>query len=171
MSESHVLTVGQTMSGKTLANQALARNYKSHGIGVVVLDRMRDSAWVADWMTGNVEEFMAFVRDPKRCLQCALFIDDSGGAMNKYMSDFDWLTTESRHHGHVTHIIAQRAQQVSLNIRSQCSKLMCFNVNPEDAKIYARDFNEPILMNAHKLPKGHFYKVERFQPTQLLRMW
>ena len=171
MSDDHVLTVGQTKSGKTLCNQALARNYKKHGIGVVVLDRMADPNWAADWMTGNTDEFIEFIRNPDKCLQCAIFVDDSGGSLNKYVCDFDWLTTESRHHGHIAHLITQRAQQVSLNIRSQCSKLNCFNINPKDAKIYAEDFNEPILLNASKLPKGHFYCVERFQETRLLRMW
>lgn len=167
----HVLTIGQTMSGKTLCNQKLAQWYKSHEIGVIVLDRMKDPAWNADYMTGDVDDFMSFVRDPDKCVQCALFVDDGGGTLNKFQMDFDWLTTESRHHGHVCHIITQRAQQINLNIRSQCTVFNCFNINPKDCKILAEDFNCPEILEAHKLPKGHFYRVERFKETKLLCMW
>lgn len=176
MSAMHSLTVGQTMSGKTLCNQALARVYQQRGIGVVVLDRMTDPAWRLAgcekfFMCTDVDEFMSFVKDPDKCLQCALFVDDSGGAMSKYIGDFDWITTEARHFGHVTHLIAQRAQQVAINIRTQCGVLHAFNISPKDAKLYSEDFNDPEIANAYNLPAGQFYRKVRHQPIQRLRMW
>jgi hypothetical protein len=167
----HVITIGQTESGKTILNKRLSHWYKKNGIGVVVLDVMRDPDWAADYLTDDAEQFLAFVKNPKKCLQCALFIDEAGGTIPRYADAFGWLTTQSRHHGHVCHLITQRAQMVTPTIRNQCSTLYIFNVNGKDAKIYAEDFNSPEALKAPTLPQGHCIKIQRFKSPQTLRMW
>ena len=167
----HAITIGQTLSGKTLWNKRLAAWYKSQGVGVVVLDPMRDPEWNADRAFTDPDAFLAFVKNPDECLQCALFIDEAGMSLDRYNLDYQWLTCQSRHHGHVTHIIAQRAQQVSATVRSQCDTLFCFNVNPADAKIYSLDFNCELLKEAPSLPRGHFIKCCRFGEPTRHRLW
>lgn len=167
----HVITIGQTESGKTILNKKLAAAYKRAGIGVIVLDPMLDPGWNADFITDNPEKFLQFVRDPRCCLQCALFVDETGTSLDKFDVSSNWLTTQSRHHGHVCHLITQRAQQVSVTIRNQCSTLYCFNVNFKDAKLYAEDFNAKEVLEAPNLPQGHCWKIERFKPPKKLRMW
>lgn len=167
----HVITIGQTESGKTICNKRLAAWYKRNGIGVIVLDIMRDPEWQSDFITDDPDEFIAFAKDPRKCLQCALFVDEAGASIDRYAETFSWLTTQSRHHGHICHLITQRAQQVSPTIRNQCSTLYIFNVNPRDAKIYAEDFNDVAALDAPTLPQGHCIKIQRFQKPQRLRMW
>jgi hypothetical protein len=170
-SDGHVLIVGQTMSGKTICAQRLSHNYRAHHIKVAVLDPMRDPKWQADFITDDPAEFMELVRNPLKCQSCALFVDESGQVLDRYSVDFNWLTCQSRHHGHVAHIIAQRAQQVSMTIRSQCSTIYAFNVNNKDAKEYADAFNSPALLECPNLPQGHCIRVKRFCTPERLRMW
>lgn len=167
----HCITIGQTESGKSILNKRLSKWYKSNGIGVIVLDIMRDPDWAADYLTDDAEDFLEFVKNPRKCLQCALFIDEAGSSLDKYAKAFEWLTTQSRHHGHICHLITQRAPQVSLTTRSQCSTLYAFNIDGDDAKAYKKAFNEPALLKCPDLPQGHCIKKQRFKPPQLLRMW
>lgn len=168
----HSITVGQTLSGKSILNKKLAAHYKRNGIGVLVLDVMLDPGWNADFITDDPEKYMALVRDPRKCLQCALFIDEAGDALDRYLKTFNWLTTQSRHHGHRCHLITQRAQQVSPTVRSQCSILYAFNIGAKDAKIYGDDFNAPLVANkAPMLPQGQCIKIQRFKPPQMLTVF
>ena len=172
----HSITIGQTLSGKTLLNKNLCNWYLSKGIGAVVLDPMNDPDWNAAgnpnfYKTADPGEFLRFVKNPDRCLQCALFVDEAGMALDKFADEFSWLTCQSRHHGHRAHIIAQRAQMVSVSIRSQCSTLYAFSINPKDAKTYAEDFNEAAILEAVNLPQGHYLKIERFCPVKRGRLW
>jgi len=162
----HCIIIGQTESGKTTLAKSLAGWYKRHGVGIVVLDPMLDPGWNADWITDNPDKFLAFVRDPDQCLQCALFIDESSESINKYDKEFNWITCRSRHHGHVAHLISQRAQDINPSTRAQATTLYIFNVNPVDAKQYALDFNAPAALDAPNLPQGTCIKIERFKPAQ-----
>jgi hypothetical protein len=167
----HSITIGQTESGKSILNKKLSHWYRKNGFGVIVLDVMRDPGWASDKLFDDAEEFLRFVKDPRKCLQCALFIDEAGQSLDKYAAAFSWLTTQSRHHGHACHLITQRAQQVSVTVRNQCSILYCFNINPKDAKIYADDFNSPKVLEAPTLPQGQCWKIQRFKEPQKLKMW
>lgn len=162
----HTITIGQTKMGKSVLNKKLAAWYKSQGIKVVVLDPLNDPGWNADFMTRNPEEFLALVKDPDKCLQCALFIDEAGMSLDKYATEYQWLTCQSRHHGHVTHIIAQRAQMISATVRSQCSVLNVFAIGPKDAAVYAEDFNCPTIREASGLSKGEVIHVKRAEPAK-----
>lgn len=168
---SHCITIGQTESGKTTWNMRLAQWYKRNGIPVVVLDKYRNPGWNADFITPDPDEFLEFVQDPERCLQCALFADEAGQQIGRFAVGFDWCTTQSRHFGHRFHLITQRAQMVSMTIRSQVSICVAFNVGPKDAKAYAEEFNAPELLDAPNLPQGHFIMVQRFKGVSRGRLW
>ena len=172
----HSIIIGQTLSGKTTLAKRLAAWYLANGIGVVVLDPMNDPGWNPDGAENfilftNAEEFLDFVKDPDRCLQAAIFVDESGMILDKYAEKFNWLTCQGRHHGHVVHLLAQRAEMISKTLRSQCSTVFAFNINPDDAKAYARDFNAPAIMDAPNLPQGQYIKVSRFSPVKRGRLW
>lgn len=167
----HCITIGQTESGKTLLNKALAQNYRKHGIKVIVLDPMMDPDWNADQTFDNPERFLAYVKNPDKCLQSAIFIDEAGTTVGRHIAAFEWLTTQSRHHGHVCHLMTQRAEMVNKTMRSQCSTLFAFNVCIDDAKNYAKDFNCKEVLKAESLPQGHFIQVTRFQPPKYGKMF
>lgn len=162
MGSGHCLTIGMTESGKTALNKSIAAWYQQHGVKTVVCDPMHDASWPADFKTDDIDEFMALVKDPARCLRCALFIDESGMSLDKHDVTLQWLTCQARHFGHVTHIIAQRAEQVNVNIREQCKTLYAFQVSLDDAKKYAKSWNNDMILEAASLPQGHFIRAERF---------
>lgn len=168
----HSLTIGQTLSGKTILNQRLSRLYRKRGVQTVVLDPHNDPGWAASVLFKHFDEFLAFVKSPSKCRQCALFIDESGISLDKYDIECDWLTVSARHHGHRTHIIANRAEIVSRNMRSQCETLYTFQVCATDANQYANDFNCPMLKTVGPvLAQGEFLKITRYQPVKRLRLW
>lgn len=168
----HGLTIGQTMSGKTILNQRLSRGFRRAGINTIILDPHGDPAWDATLMFRHFDEFFAYVSNPEKCLQCALFIDESGISLDKYSKECDWLTVTARHFGHRTHIIANRAEIVSRNMRSQCETLYTFQVCATDARQYANDFNCPLLAEVGPtLRQGEFLKITRYQPVARLRLW
>lgn len=172
----HSIIIGQTLSGKSLLAKRLSNWFLAEGVGVVVLDPMTDPGWnetASDKFASFTDpiKFLSFIRDPDQCLQCALFIDEAGMSLDKFADEFTWITCQGRHHGHRAHLIAQRAEMISKTIRSQCSTLYVFNVNPDDAKTYARDFNNPTILEAPNLPQGHYIKIERFKPAKRGRLW
>jgi hypothetical protein len=160
-----------TESGKTLCAQKLCAWYRAAGIKTCVLDPMRDPAWQADFLTDDPDQYFSLIMDPDRCVGTANFVDESGLSLDKYAVHQQFLTCQSRHHGMVSHIIAQRAQQVGVTTRAQCGTVFAFQLNPDDAKQYARDFNAPILLKCPDLPQGQCIRVTRFQRPELLRMW
>lgn len=170
MKTGHCLTIGQTESGKTSINRALAHKYQSAGISCAVLDRMLDPRWKnpaapgACWTTQDPDEFLDFVTDPDRCLSAAIFIDEAGLTIGRYNDAWDELTVTGRQFGLVVHLIAQRAQMVSATLRSQCRTLFAFNVDPRDAKTYALEFNCPDIMEAPNLAQGEFIMKSRYIP-------
>lgn len=167
----HAVILGQTLSGKTTYAMKWAAYYRSHGVGVVVLDKYKNPEWCADWITSDPAEFMEFIKNPDKCLGCALFADEAGDSISRYDAESNWCTTQSRHFGHRFHLITQRAQMVSTTVRSQCSICVCFNVGPKDAKIYAEEFNNPLLLQAPELAQGEYIRVERFKPAIRARLW
>jgi hypothetical protein len=159
----HSLTIGMTLSGKTTLNRLLAHGYMRRGIKTAVLDPLRDPAWRADMLTPDRAAFMAFVRTNK---SRALFVDESGSAIDRHDTSTDWLTTTSRHLGHAAHFIAHRPQQLSVTLRLQCTRLYLFTVSDKDARLLADEWNCPALLDCSGLAKGEFVFVERFRPVQ-----
>ena len=97
--------------------------------------------------------------------QCALFIDESGETIGRYNEEMFWLATRARHFGHDSHFVCQRAQQLNLTVRSQCTSLACFRVSNKDAELLADDWARPELLEAANLGPGDFIHVSRFGPA------
>lgn len=168
----HGLIVGQTMSGKTTLATRMSHLFRKSGINTVVLDRYRNPAWNATVMFRDFEKFYRFVSDPDKCLQCVLFVDEAGFSLSKYSAEADWLTMAARHHGHRTFVIANRAEMVSCNLRSQCESLFAFCIDQKDAQEYARAFIHPTIEKiCPTLGPGEFIKATRFQPPKRFRLW
>lgn len=143
-----------TESGKTTLARKLADNYRARGIPIIVLDPYLSSAWGADFITDSPDEFLSVV---KSSTSCALFMDECG----HYVDDgFDkqlrWLATNSRHYGHNSHFITQRAKQLKPTVRDQCTHLFMFKQSYDDAKELTRNFATDELLEAPSLKKGEY---------------
>lgn len=167
----HCITIGQTESGKTILNKRLAAWYRAHGVKIVVLDPMHDPEWKADAIFDDPDKFMAYVKNPDLCLQAALFIDEAGSNIGRYMQTAEWLTTQSRHHGHVCHLITQRAEMVNKTMREQCRTLFAFNVCMDDAKQYRKSFNRDEILGVVDYPQGMCLQVTRFEQPKQWKLW
>ncbi len=159
----HNLTIGASMSGKSTLNKLLAAGYQARGLQVFVLDPMRDEGWQADYQTHDPELFLSHVRSHPHA---ALFIDESGTALDRYDRRFDWLATTGRHLGHVSHFIAHRLKQLSPTIRGQALKRWVFRSSRDDAGELANEHAFDALATAATLNKGEFFLVEPFKPLR-----
>lgn len=166
-----MLIVGLTLSGKSSFAKELSKKYTKAGVKCIVLDHMRDPGWNAEVIFDDPEEFLDYVMDPDQCQQCALFVDESGLNLDKHDKRYQWLTTTSRHHGHRTHLIAQRAESVDLTTRSQCTTLAAFALKPRDAKMYAEEFNCPEVLHCASFEPGRYVYVRRFKAAEIRRLF
>ena len=149
----HVLILGITETGKTTLAFTLARKYKARGTAIFVLDPDMRKDWNADYLTDDPEKFLQVC---KLNQSAALFIDESGQTIGRYAGPMQWVATNSRKWGHKAHFISQRATQLDVLMRTQCSNLFLFKQSVNDSKILAAEFVCPELMQACNLKKGEF---------------
>lgn len=165
----HTLIAGTTMSGKTYLAQGLVRSYLKQGISSLVLDPLADKGWKesgAAFVTIDPMEFLDFA---KRSKQCALFVDESGVNLRLgNMADMSWITTQSRHNGHLAHLLCQRPSgQIAPEARLQCSRVIAFCVKPYDAQLLAKDYDAAFLA-CPDLPEYSYIVSRNFAPTRLI---
>jgi ABC-type glutathione transport system ATPase component len=165
MSSGHWLIVGMTESGKSTLARSLAREYAAGGHVPIVLDVTRNREWGSTAIIfDDPDALLAYVRDPEKCLRQPIFVEEAGLSIGKYQSQFQWLTTFSRHHGMRCHIVAQRAEMVDKTTRSQCTNLAAFGLSFDDAKAYAREFNGPEIMQCVSFKPGTYIHKTRYAP-------
>ncbi len=149
----HVLILGITETGKTTLAFKLAAKYKLKGTRILVLDPDMRKDWNADFITDDPEKFLQVC---KLNQSAALFIDESGQTIGRYAGPMQWVATNSRKWGHKAHFISQRATQLDVLMRTQCSNIFLFKQSVNDSKILAAEFVCPELLGACNLKKGEF---------------
>lgn len=142
---------------------------KQRGRRVIVLDPVHD-VWDADFQTADNEDFLSIFWSPE-WLSCDVFIDEAGDAIGHYEKTMLRTATMGTKQGHSCHYISQRGKLLSPTVRGQCSNLFLFAMSREDTQELARNFNEPILEMAYKLPQGYCYFAQRFEAVQLVRVF
>jgi hypothetical protein len=150
-----------TESGKSTLAKRLSADAKKRGIGVIVLDPINDPDWHADFKTENPDEFLEILWKSQNC---AVFIDEAGDSVGRYDTAMIQTATKGRHWGHNVHFISQRHAQLSVTVRDQCRYIGLFRCALDDAKIHARQWAEPGLLEAHNLGQGEFLWKGRFSP-------
>ena len=149
----HCLILGITDTGKTTLAFKLAGRYRLRGTPIIVLDPDLRQEWQADFITDDPEKFLQVC---KMNQGAALFIDESGQTIGRYAGSMSWVATNSRKWGHKAHFISQRATQLDLTMRTQCSNLFLFKQSINDSKILSGEFVCPGLMEACNLKKGEY---------------
>ena len=158
----HTLFLGMTESGKTTLAKMLARQYKKKGIGILVLDPLRDPGWDADFITDDPDEFIKVFFGSRRCM---VFIDEAGENVGRFDTAMVKTATKGRHWGHSVNYLTQRATLVSLTVRDQCRNLHLFASGFKDCKMLENEFNSPDLLNAPGLKVGEFYSTSKHGDT------
>lgn len=153
----HNLTIGQSTSGKTTLNKALARGLRRRGIRIGVLDCLRDPEWPADHLDTDPDKFLAFVlQRGTRRERWALFIDEAGLSLGRDPR-FAALTTTARHFGCVTYLIAHRWRTLPPAVRDSVGPLWVFNNS--DGRELADHYDLPALRDCSRLPRGRFWLI------------
>jgi hypothetical protein len=150
----HVLLLGMTLSGKTHKAKALSHDYKNAGVGVLVLDPLRDPGWSADFITDDPDEFLNVYWNSRGCMA---FMDEGGESVGRYDVTMQKTATRGRHWGHTNHYIAQRATQLAPLVRDQCTRLFLFCSSTKDGEVLAREWNRPELEGCSQLKQGEYY--------------
>lgn len=168
----HRAIIGQTGSGKTFAAQSTALDFRRRSIpvGTLILHKPLEP-WPSDdprifWQTDDPERFL-WKFDRSR--QCACFMELADALVDKWDERFWRCFTQGRHLGHRCFYVSQRAAFVHPNIRDNCESLCLFAVPQNAAKLWAMEFNDPLLLGAVNLPPHWFYfKPDRYTPARLL---
>lgn len=155
----HSLICGITESGKTTLAVHLCRQYMTRGIKTIVLDPLLDPRWGADFVTHKTDEFLEMVSNSR---SCGVFLDESAETVGRYSKEMFWLATRARHYGHNTHFITQRAVNLNVTVRDQCSHLFAFLISNVDATTLARNWCKPRLEMANMLDRFEFFHAQRF---------
>lgn len=161
----HVLILGMTESGKTTKARQLAANYRRQGIGVIVLDPLRDPAWQADFITDDQEEFLDVFW---RSRSCAAFLDEGGESVGRYDLAMQKTATRGRHCGHSCHYIAQKATQLAPIVRDQCSYLYLFRSGMQSCKLLAEEFSQDELLKGAQLRMYSYVFTSRFSQAKII---
>lgn len=156
---SHCLIIGQTESGKSTLARKLAVEYGSRGIPSLIYDPIGEDAWKHLGETHSDME--GYIAKAKSVQRHALFIDEAAIAYQENGRKMDILATTIRQWGHRSHFICQRFVGISPTMRNQCTFLYAFNISVKDGKDLADDWNEPQLMECHKLRKGEYIALRR----------
>ncbi|RRJ96731.1 hypothetical protein Ga0100231_023390 [Opitutaceae bacterium TAV4] len=166
----HEAILGQTGSGKSHLAKHKASHLKASGIGVLVL-HMDIEPWPLachSWQTDDPAEFLRMFWAARNC---ACFMELADAEVDKYDLGFHRCFTKGRHFGHRCFFVSQRAAQVHPAIRENCTSLALFSVQADPAKLWSKEFNDPVLLKAASLPPHCFYyKTNRYTPARLLKL-
>lgn len=157
----HSLIIGETGSGKTTTARDMADTFRASGVKIVVLDPWKGAAWNADYITDNADDLLATLKE-SRC--CAVFIDECNTTLARNPK-YDMLAGAMRHYGHRCHFLAQRFSQVTPGIRDNCQTLLLFACGLDYARLAAKEYNDPKLLEAASLKEGYYIVKRRFRPA------
>jgi energy-coupling factor transporter ATP-binding protein EcfA2 len=153
----HNLIIGRTGCGKsTLAKQKAKIFKKKFRRRVAVLTAVPDSKdWCCDVYFNSPKKFVQFVFSHTNYI---LFIDEGGTTIGRYNYEMEKVATMGRHYGHLAYFIAQRAKQISLTVRCQCSNVFVFKSSASDIKDIDNEFvcKGELFKNVENLKKFEY---------------
>ena len=164
----HALILGRTESGKSTLAKLIAKSLRSRGRRVLLHDPCADNKFPADFRFLDMNGLGERARVER---SAHVFIDESSAAFDDGRNlDHSWLATRSRHWGHSCYFIGQRAPQVPKTMRDQCSTLFLFSSSVSDGIIHADEWGRDELRGCNTLKQFEFFKVDRAQNLQRMRI-
>ncbi len=162
---SHIMVVGPSLSGKSVAVKDITRNVKRD---VLVFDRqsVREGRGVNGWPRALVfKSWEKFVRAVKQKRGCVVVIDDAAKVFRDKAQRTDalWMLEEGRHLGHMCIVIAQRYTGIDKTARENCDDVIVFKCNQQDADELAAMFAQPGLSQATKLGRYEFLHATPYE--------
>lgn len=89
-----------------------------------------------------------------------LIIDEAHEFFSRKQCQYLWIGSRGRHYGLNIIGITQRGASIHPTFRSQCSVLYLFQCSLTDAKFLSDEYGNPALLDAPRLERGKFYKID-----------
>lgn len=154
----HVFFCGTTGMGKTYRANLLAKAALARGRHVLYFDT-NGNEFACSFRTNSMARLLDVA---KRSWNALIVIDDAQKVLTNQAAakEWEWFVTESRHRGHQTMILAQRATCIPPLYRENMRYLYLYAVNPDTAEVWAEEFGDPSLVKAAGLsPHDCYYKT------------
>lgn len=118
----------------------------------------------ADWETDDAKEFEKTVRKVAASNKYPiiyLIIDEAHEFFPKGDCETKWMGTKGRHYGINVIAITQRAAEINVTFRGQCSTIYAFRSNLTDTKFIANEFyHSGVDEKSLSLDNGKFIKIQ-----------
>ena len=164
----HWLVVGKTGMGKTLfAKRFLSGKPLTKVSKIVLTPEGVDPDWkkLQDIVIlHNPDDFLELVFNSKNCI---VVVDEGAEFIGKLDKHMLKLATRSRHQGHTCFFLAQRANMININIRTQCTNLVLFRSNTYDCDLLQKDLaieGSMLLEQGPKLQHLEYILVRGLNP-------
>jgi hypothetical protein len=155
----HILTVGNSYTGKTNLNKRLAMDALARNQNVIVFDPLKGSGWPGGSVKFSSPEL--FLQHVSRAESSHVFVDEAKILWDHDYKRADRLLYNRRHQGLLVYLIAQRTRMVPPNARNQCSKVFAFRQQKTDADILADEYHE-LMAKCRAFEPGQFVYSDGF---------
>jgi len=172
MNEKRVAFVGMSMQGKSFLAKSLCKGLTNQGHKTLVFDPLLYK-WNCTWQAKSLNQLLVASK-MKQHKNSHIFIDECGDidciGRGNQAKPFHYFATRSRHDGHSVYFVMQRGEQIEKTMRDQIDHLYLFQVDFEDAEIWAKRFNLPILKEATHLQKYHYFEAVKGQGAKICKL-
>lgn len=156
----HTLVIGVTESGKSTYCKFLCEALTRKGNHTCVLNPFGETDWHCDAQSPDPDTVMAYCHSlGKR----SVFLDEAGDSLAREPR-FDWFTSGSRHKGNSVYVISQRCNDLTPRLRNNCTELVVFSCEADDAGFLAKKYRDKRIVAAAKFRPGQFFIVSQFRP-------
>lgn len=138
----------------------MLRAQAAAGRKCIVLDP-KNTTWAGAALVETSADRMLRICKASRGLFVVL--DEVGQALDRYAVAHHWFATMSREWGHTCVFIGQRGAQMHPNIRENVYQVALFKASEKQASVWAEEFANPELAQAHLLERYWFYWCDRFK--------
>jgi len=155
----HILTVGNSFTGKSNLNKRFALDAQKRGHDVVVFDPLK----ATDWPDG-INKYASpelFLQHIEQIESAHVFVDEAKILWDHDYKRADRLLYNRRHQGLLVYLIAQRTRMVPPNARNQCSHVFAFRQQKIDADILSEEYHDG-LSATRGLSPGEFIYSDGF---------
>ena len=169
----HKLILGQSFTGKSALAKQLGTALRAQGQVVIAYNPTREAGYTArdafecqaaQFESSDPEKFVAEINRLHREGHNKIFliIDEAHEFFTRKDCAYSWIGTRGRHYGLTVIAITQRAANINVTFRSQCSTIYAFRANKSDMEFLREEFwHRDLSADDLKLPDGEYLKISK----------